>query len=96
VNKAQLIDALIAKHHAKRENYAISKDNMTAIVDGLGELVAEQLAFGMDVTLPGVGKLTTKLRKARVGRNPQTGDPIDIPAQRAVKFSATKALKDAL
>jgi DNA-binding protein HU-beta len=96
VNKAQLIDALIAKHHAKRENYAISKDNMTAVVDSLTDIVHEQLAQGGEVTLPGVGKLIVAERAARTGRNPQTGKAIELPATKVPKFKAAKALKDAV
>jgi len=47
-------------------------------------------------TLPGVGKLVLVNRKARMGRNPQTGEPIKIPAKRVVKFRVAKACKDAV
>lgn len=47
-------------------------------------------------TVPGVGKLVLRNRKARVGRNPQTGEPIKIPAKRVVRFRVAKAAKDAI
>lgn len=47
-------------------------------------------------TLPGIGKLKLANRKARMGRNPQTGEPIKIPAKRVVKFRIAKAAKDAI
>lgn len=47
-------------------------------------------------TLPGLGKLVLVNRKARMGRNPQTGEPIKIPAKRVVKFRVAKAAKDAI
>jgi DNA-binding protein HU-beta len=47
-------------------------------------------------TLPGVGKLVLVNRKARLGRNPATGQPIQIPAKRVVKFRVAKAAKDAI
>jgi DNA-binding protein HU-beta len=47
-------------------------------------------------TLPGIGKLVLANRKARMGRNPQTGEPIKIPAKRVVKFRIAKAAKDAI
>jgi DNA-binding protein HU-beta len=47
-------------------------------------------------TIPGIGKLVLVNRKARVGRNPQTGEPINIPAKRVVKFRVSKAAKDAI
>ncbi len=47
-------------------------------------------------TLPGLGKLVLVQRKARTGRNPQTGEPIKIPAKKVVKFRVAKACKDAV
>ena len=47
-------------------------------------------------TLPGIGKLVLVNRKARMGRNPQTGDAIKIPAKRVVRFRVAKACKDAV
>ncbi len=47
-------------------------------------------------TLPGIGKLVLVNRKARMGRNPKTGETIKIPAKRVVKFRVAKAAKDAI
>jgi len=47
-------------------------------------------------TLPGIGKLVLMNRKARMGRNRQSGEPIKIPAKRVVKFRVAKACKDAV
>lgn len=47
-------------------------------------------------TLPGIGKLVLKDRAARMGRNPKTGEPIQIKAKRVVKFRISKAAKDAI
>ena len=47
-------------------------------------------------TLPGIGKLVLVNRKARMGRNPQTGEAIKIPAKRVLKFRIAKAMKDAV
>ena len=46
--------------------------------------------------VPGIGKLVLANRKARMGRNPQTGEAIKIPAKRVVKFRVSKAAKDAI
>lgn len=96
MNKAQLIDALVEKHHAKRENFHFQKADMTAVVDGLTEIVQEHLAHGKEVTLPGIGKFSVTERAARSGRNPQTGEELEIPASKAPKFKASKALKEAV
>lgn len=47
-------------------------------------------------TVPGLGKFVLSHRKARTGRNPQTGQPIKIPAKKAVKFRVAKVAKDAI
>jgi len=49
-----------------------------------------------EFTIPGLGKLVLKNRKARIGRNPATGAQIQIPAKRVVKFRIAKAAKDAI
>lgn len=96
MNKPQLIDELIAKHRQKREAIRISKADMTAVVDALGEIVQAQLADGGEVVLPGIGRLSAAKRSARTGHNPQTGEVLEIPARMAPKFTASKVLKDAL
>ena len=60
------------------------------------EHLKTSLTQGEKVSLPGVGQFEVSERAARQGRNPQTGETIDIPASKAVKFKAGKALKDAL
>ena len=54
-----------------------------------------QKGEGAEVTLPGIGKLSVKQSPARIGRNPATGESINIPARNKPHFSAAKALKDA-
>jgi len=66
-----------------------------------GEIIGHiaQLAYREaknSFTIPGIGKLVLVKRKARIGRNPQTGDPIKIPAKKVVKFRVAKACKDAV
>jgi DNA-binding protein HU-beta len=75
------------------------------------ELTNKQAAFGLEVlaetairetkksgefTIPGIGKLVKAERKARLGRNPQTGETIKIKAKTVVKFRVAKAAKDAI
>ncbi|MDO8934210.1 MAG: HU family DNA-binding protein [Rhodocyclaceae bacterium] len=74
----------------------VSKANAEEIVKALGEIATDALVAGEDVTLPSLGKLSVATRAAREGRNPATGAPLKIAAKRAPKFSAAKALKDAL
>ncbi len=68
-----------------------------AMVQFLDELAALAYREAKNVfTLPGLGKLKLANRKARMGRNPQTGKEIKIPAKRVVKFRVVKAAKDAI
>ncbi len=66
-----------------------------AITESLDEFVALAYKEAKNTfLLPGIGKLAVSNRKARTGRNPQTGESIKIPAKRAVKFRVAKACKD--
>ena len=60
------------------------------------ELVSDELAAGGEVALAGFGKFSVSHRAARQGRNPSTGDTIDIAASNAAKFTAASALKKRL
>ena len=82
----------IAGHIANR--FEISKKNSTMILEELAQLAAKQAKNGF--VFPGVGKLVVVNRKARMGRNPQTGEAIKIPAKRVLKFRIAKAMKDAV
>ena len=62
---------------------------------GIGAL-ADALAKGERIALPGLGVFHVKERKARKGRNPRTGEEITIPARKVVTFTAAKALKEKL
>lgn len=73
-----------------------SRKDTELVLDSLAGTVSEMLASGAEFVLPGVGKFSTSQRAARTGRNPATGESIQIPASTSVKFSATKALKDAV
>ena len=66
------------------------------VLNQLGDVIRAALAKGDDVTLPGVGKLEVTERPARSGRNPRTGETIQIAASRTPKFKAIKVLKDAI
>jgi DNA-binding protein HU-beta len=73
---------------------SLSKKQMSEIMDNLLTLATKEAKNGF--VLPGFGKLVLANRKARMGRNPQTGEPIKIPAKRVVKFRNAKGLKDAV
>ncbi|MDZ7579293.1 MAG: HU family DNA-binding protein [Deltaproteobacteria bacterium] len=73
-----------------------SKKDAQAAVDGLLSAITKALKKGDDVTLVGFGTFKVAKRKARTGRNPQTGAEIKIKATKVPKFVAGKALKEAV
>ena len=62
----------------------------------LGDIMVAELLGGGEVPLPGIGKLVVRETAARAGRNPRTGEAIDIPARKKVVLQAGKELKDFL
>ena len=65
-------------------------------VDGMFEVIAEALADGEDVRIPGFGTFGTRARPARTARNPRTGESMEIAASTAPTFKAGKPLRDAV
>ncbi len=89
--KSMTKSAIIA-HLAQKTS--LSKKQVTDVVDQLHALAIKE-AKNIFV-VPNFGRLVLANRKARMGRNPQTGEPIKIPAKRVVKFRLSKSLKDAV
>ena len=87
-----LTKSQIAEHLAEKSGLT-----KRAMVQFLAEFAALAYREAKNVfTIPGLGKLKLANRKARIGRNPQTGKAIKIPAKRVVKFRVVKAAKDAI
>ena len=76
------------------ETVGITKKQATEALQSVVELAYKNAKNSF--TLPGLGKLVLVNRKARMGRNPATGEAIKIPAKRVVKFRVAKAAKDAI
>lgn len=76
------------------EKTELSKKQVQELFDELFSLATKEVKNGF--VLPGFGKLVLANRKARIGRNPQTGEPIKIPAKRVCKFRLAKQMKDAV
>ena len=70
----------------------LPKKQVGELIDELLTLACKEAKNGFVV--PGFGKLVLANRKARIGRNPQTGEPLKIPAKRVCKFRLAKSLKD--
>jgi DNA-binding protein HU-beta len=82
----------IADYIAKKAD--IKKKAAVQILEDLAALAYKEAKNAF--TLPGLGKLVLVQRKARMGRNPQTGEAIKIPAKKVVKFRVAKAAKEAI
>lgn len=81
----------IASHLA--ETFGFTKKTGAAVLEEIAQLSYKEAKRGF--TLPGIGKLVIVKRKARKGRNPQTGEEIQIPAKTVLKFRIAKAAKEA-
>ena len=89
MNKSELISAVAGKTDASKKDAENFVESFTAIV-------TDTLKAGGEVALTGFGTFSAKQRAARTGRNPQTGETIQIKATVVPKFKAGKNLKDAL
>lgn len=89
MTKTQLVDAVAQKS-------GTTKAAAARAVDAFVEGVTSALAKGEKVVLTGFGTFEVRRRAARMGRNPQTGSPLHIPATKTPAFKAGKGLKDAV
>lgn len=89
MNKTEMVARLAEKTGTTQ------KDAQKAL-DGVIGIISDELKDGGSVTLTGFGTFSIAERKPRTGRNPRTGEPLDIPAARVPKFKAGKVLKNAV
>jgi DNA-binding protein HU-beta len=89
MNKADIIDKV---HEVVGGTRADAERAVETMIDS----IAHALSKGKEVSIAGLGIFSTKTRDARTGRNPRTGETINIPSMRVPKFRAAKALKDAV
>lgn len=87
MNKAQLVDKISA-------DVKCTKAQAESVLDTTLEAIKKAVSKGDDVKLVGFGTFSRGKRKARTGRNPQTGAAISIPASKIPKFKAGKEFKD--
>jgi DNA-binding protein HU-beta len=74
----------------------LTKKQVAGLVEEVHNLAVKEAKKNGAFVFPGIGKVVLVNRKARMGRNPQTGEPIKIAAKRVVRIRAVKALKDAV
>ncbi len=89
MNKSELIDAIAA-------NSGLNKADAGRALDGFTAAITNALVAGDSVSMVGFGTFSVKHRAARAGRNPRTGETIQIKASNNPSFKAGKALKDAV
>ena len=89
MNKAELIDAVAAAAD-------LPKGEASRAVEAVTPAIADELSKGGQVAIVGFGTFQVKHRAARTGRNPKTGEALQIPASNVPSFKAGKALKDAV
>jgi DNA-binding protein HU-beta len=92
MNKAELIDRVAADKEAGCETKAAAERAVNAVIDGIKAGLKKQ----QKVQLVGFGSFNVKVRKARTGRNPQTGETIKIKESKTVSFAPGQGFKDEL
>ena len=89
MTKTQLVRAMA-------EKLELTNKQSAAFLETLADTAVKETKKNGEFTIPGIGKLVKAERKARVGRNPQTGEAIKIKAKTVVKFRVAKAAKEAI
>jgi DNA-binding protein HU-beta len=93
-NNKTMTKSRIISHLA--EKVETTKKQVTELLEELVSLAIKETKNNGQFVVPGIGKLVKANRKARTGRNPQTGEAIKIPAKTVVKFRVAKACKEAI
>lgn len=86
ISKTEIVRQIAAAHGQ-------TQDNVRATIDALHELITAHTAEGAKVNLPGFGTFAVKHRPARLGRNPRTGESVQIEAKDSLTFKAAKPRK---
>jgi len=89
MNKASIVEKV-------HERLGGTKADAERAVDTVFDSITTSLKKGDEVSVAGFGIFSTKMRASRQARNPRTGEPINVPAMRVVKFRVSKTLKDAV
>ena len=92
INKADIIERLT--NMIQVEGVKAPKKTVQSVVDNLGELARNELESGREFTVPGIARLVVTTRAAREGRNPATGEPIQIAEKQVLKAKLNKRLMD--
>jgi DNA-binding protein HU-beta len=92
--KKRMTQSEVINHFA--EKFSLKRTQAKELFDELASLASNEVKDNGEFVLPGFGKLVRSERKAREGRNPATGDTIQIPAKTTLKFRVGKGMKDSI
>jgi DNA-binding protein HU-beta len=90
--KKRMTQSEVVNHFA--EKYEMKRAQVKELFEEIASLAASEVKTSGEFVLPGFGKLVKSERKAREGRNPATGETIQIPAKTTLKFRVGKGMKD--
>lgn len=90
--KKRMTQGEVLQHLAERTR--LNREQVKELFNGLVDLATDEVRANDEFILPGLGKLVLSERRARQGRNPQTGETIHIPAKTTLKFRLAKSVKD--
>jgi DNA-binding protein HU-beta len=92
--KKRMTQSEVINHFA--EKFSMKRAQAKELFDAIAELAQNEVKTNGEFVLPGFGKLVLSERKAREGRNPATGETIQIPAKTTLKFRVGKSMKDSV
>ena len=92
--KKRMTQSEVLNHFAER--FGLKRAQVKELFDELANLAQSEVKSNGEFALPGFGKLVLSERKAREGRNPATGETIQIPAKTTLKFRVGKSMKDSV
>ena len=93
-SKKRMSQSEVINHFA--EKFDLKRAQVKELFEELSNLASSEVKSNGEFVLPGFGKMVLSERKAREGRNPQTGETIQIPAKTALKFRLSKGIKDSV
>ena len=93
-SKKRMSQSEVINHFA--EKFDLKRAQVKELFEELSNLASSEVKSNGEFVLPGLGKMVLSERKAREGRNPQTGETIQIPAKTALKFRLSKGIKDSV
>jgi DNA-binding protein HU-beta len=93
-SKKRMSQSEVINHFA--EKFDLKRAQVKELFEELSNLASNEVKSNGEFVLPGFGKMVLSERKAREGRNPQTGETIQIPAKTALKFRLSKGIKDSV